>query len=69
MTYPYGRKYTGQWKNDVRDGQGTLSFPDGKKYVGQFKDNKQHGNGTLYNGEGKVIREGMWENDKFIGGE
>ena len=29
-----GDKYTGEWKNDKRHGQGTYTHADGAKYVG-----------------------------------
>ena len=32
-----GKKYSGQYVNDVRDGLGTLVYEDGSKYVGPWK--------------------------------
>ena len=55
-----GEKYSGEWKNGKRDGQGTYSFSEvsGKhngrnlimsgKYIGGFKDDLQHGLGVFY---------------------
>ena len=40
------RKYVGDIRNGVPNGQGTLIFPDGDKYVGKFKDGEYHGQGT-----------------------
>ena len=45
-TYPNGRKYVEDWKDNRRHGQGTLLSPDGKKYEGEWKDDKKHGQGT-----------------------
>jgi hypothetical protein len=38
MTYPDGRKYTGEFKAGERNGQGTMIYPDGKKQEGKFKN-------------------------------
>ena len=43
--YP-DKKYSGEWKDGKRHGQGTLTSPDGAKYVGEWKDGKFHGQGT-----------------------
>ena len=37
-TYPDGRKYVGEFKNGLLNGQGTYTNPDGRKFVGEFKD-------------------------------
>ena len=41
------RKYVGDIRNGLPNGQGTLIFPDGDKYVGKFKDGERKGQGTL----------------------
>ena len=43
--------YNGDWKNDKKEGEGTLNFTDGTEYTGYFKNNQ-------FNGEGKMI----WKN-------
>ena len=44
LTFPDGKKYVGEHKDNKRHGQGTLTVPDGGgKYVGQFKNGKYHG--------------------------
>ena len=46
-TYPDGRKYEGDWKDDKPwNGQEVYTSPIGMKYVGGFKDGKKHGQGT-----------------------
>ena len=50
-----------RWTNCV----GTFTFSKGNKYVGEWKDNKRHGQGTLTLANGKVLKEGIWKNDKF----
>ena len=52
-----GDKYTGEWKNDKRHGQGTYTHANGDKYVGNFKDEKYHGQGTYTYANG----------DKYVG--
>jgi hypothetical protein len=36
MTYPDGRKYTGEFKAGEKNGHGTMLYPDGKKLEGEF---------------------------------
>ncbi len=40
MTWPDGFKYEGEWKDDQRNGKGTLTSNNGVRYVGQWQDNK-----------------------------
>jgi len=39
--------YDGDWKEDQKDGEGTLIFSDGTKYTGTFKHNKFNGKGIM----------------------
>lgn len=59
-----GRKYVGDYKNDLKHGQGTFSWPDGSCYKGQWVEGKQHGEG-IYLKDGKS-RKGIWENGKCV---
>ena len=63
-TWPDGRKYVGQYAEDMKEGHGTFYWPDGRKYEGGWMQGKQHGEGTYTkaNGESKV---GIWENGKM----
>jgi antitoxin component YwqK of YwqJK toxin-antitoxin module len=45
-TFANGRKYVGEWKNGLYDGQGTYTSANGDKYVGEYKDGRFHGQGT-----------------------
>jgi hypothetical protein len=38
MTYPDGKKYTGEFNDGERHGQGTLVYADGKTVEGEFKN-------------------------------
>ena len=40
FTFPDGRKYVGEWRNDKKYGQGTLINVDGTKHIGQWKGEK-----------------------------
>ena len=61
-----GDKYTGEWKNDKRHGQGTYTHANGAKYVGNFKDDKSHGQGTYTYADGaKYV--GNFKDEKYHG--
>jgi hypothetical protein len=50
-----GDKYRGQYLNNMRHGQGTLTYKNGSKYEGEFERDKQHGHGTHWsNIKGKL---------------
>ena len=38
FTWPDGKKYVGEFKNDKMDGQGTLTWPDGSIEKGLWKN-------------------------------
>jgi hypothetical protein len=65
--YPGGMvRYKGEFKEDMRAGQGTYYFTNGDKYVGYFVGNVPQGKGTYYYNDGerfvgnfrKGVREG-----------
>ena len=45
MLYNSGRKYEGEWKDDLRDGRGFERHTNQNTYIGDFKDGKAHGHG------------------------
>jgi hypothetical protein len=47
MDFAIGDKYTGDWVENNRTGQGILIFASGNRYEGQFKDNNMHGKGKM----------------------
>ena len=51
-----GSNYVGQYKDGLRESQGTWSLFDGKKFVGFWKDNRRW-NGKFFDEEGKEIGE------------
>ena len=56
IIYPWANEtysYSGEYKGNVRHGQGTFRYPNGAKYVGTFKNHYPNGQGvaTYANGE------------------
>lgn len=58
--------YSGEWKNNKREGNGSFAWENGIRYEGKWKDDKRNGNGTLYYPNGEIL-EGTWTNDKLNG--
>lgn len=65
MIWPNGRIYTGEFRNDEIDGQGTCVFPNKEKYVGkvnpivadflgQWKKTQPNGKGVFTWPDGRV---------------
>lgn len=46
---------------------GKYIYKSGAYYEGQMKDSLSHGQGKDYDASGKLIKQGRYENDKFIG--
>ena len=38
MTYPDGRCFEGEWKDDKMNGKGKMTYPDGRCFEGDCKD-------------------------------
>ena len=66
FTWPDGRKYIGNYKNDKKDGYGELTTKDGKKYKGHWKNGKQHGEGEFFFPDKNIWKKGIWENGNRI---
>mmetsp|Transcript_15254 Transcript_15254/g.26684 ORF Transcript_15254/g.26684 Transcript_15254/m.26684 type:complete len:376 (+) Transcript_15254:91-1218(+) len=70
QTSPKGTKYQGDFKNNKRDGTGTLwKREEGKlvkQYTGEWKSNKRHGLGIHFYTNGDKY-EGEWQNGKRHG--
>ena len=64
--WPSGEKYTGQWKDSLRNGEGNHVWPSGSKYSGQWKDDKRDGEGTYAWQDGEKYT-GQWQDGKIHG--
>jgi len=60
--------YTGQWKNQKREGAGKQVWTDGSIFEGNWKENKPHGKGRVIHQNGDVF-EGEWTNGKNAKGK
>ena len=66
FTWPDGRKYVGQYKNDKKEGYGEFEWSDGKKYKGNWLNGKQNGEGYFYNSNTKTWKKCIVQNGKKI---
>ena len=62
--WPDGRKYTGGYVLDKKEGTGSFVWPNGNTYEGEWLGGKQHGNGVYTNDKGK--RRGVWKFGKRV---
>ena len=58
--------YEGEWKENMREGDGIYHFKNGRIYKGQFKNNNIDGYGEFTWPEGKKYY-GFYKNDKKDG--
>jgi hypothetical protein len=65
-SYPDGSKYDGEYGNNQRNGQGTLTFANGDKYAGESNDGKENGQGTYTFADGDEYV-GEWKDNKRNG--
>ncbi len=68
FTWKDKRKYSGEYKNNLKHGKGTMSWTNGRKYQGNWSYGKQHGAGHYTSKRGETIT-GQWENGVLIGKE
>jgi hypothetical protein len=65
-TWPDGRVYEGEWKDNKKNGRGKETRPNGQVYEGEYKESKRRGQGTVTNADGR--REiGTWRNGALVG--
>ena len=62
MTYNNGDKYTGEWKNDKREGKGIMEYENGNIYDGEWKNDLKEGKGIMKYNNGDEYN-GNWLND------
>ena len=66
FTWPDGRKYEGDYKDDKKEGYGIFEWTDGKKYRGYWLNGKQNGEGEFYNVHTKTWKKCLVQNGKKI---
>lgn len=54
---------TGEYKEELQDGTGTMKWPDGSEYKGSFRSGRKHGNGRMFWAHNKETYEGEWYSD------
>jgi hypothetical protein len=65
-TWPGGISFTGEFKNGIPTGVGLFVLRGGDFYSGYVKDTFMNGYGKLYNADGILIKEGIWQSNKFL---
>jgi antitoxin component YwqK of YwqJK toxin-antitoxin module len=73
LTGPKGR-YEGNFKDGLKDGQGTFYFTNGSKYQGSYHEGIKEGHGTIYLNNNAIaycgnMHNGLPEGDGWIPGE
>ena len=66
FTWPDGRKYEGDYKDDKKEGYGIFEWNDGKKYRGYWLNGKQNGEVEFYNSNTKTWKKCLVQNGKKI---
>jgi hypothetical protein len=70
MKYKNGNLYNGEWEDDLRHGDGKMTFilidNTTNEYDGKWKKDKINGLGTMEYGNGNVYK-GEWKNNKMHG--
>jgi len=64
FAWPDGRKYTGQYKDDLKEGEGRFEWPDGKIYVGNWRHGKMDGKGIMI--KDNVQTYGIWKKGERV---
>jgi len=61
-------KYEGDFKDDAKDGVGTLYLVNGDKFFGSFVNDRVHGKGSYHieNAQEKKVITGEWNTNKLV---
>jgi hypothetical protein len=62
MAYEDGAHYEGEWRNNWREGTGTLFHTDGSKFVGTFRGDEKV-SGVLH------LTDGIMRRETYVNGE
>ena len=66
MTYADNSVYKGEWKDDLRNGEGKMTYADNSVYVGEWKDDLRNGVGKMTYADNSVYV-GYWKDDQRKG--
>ena len=55
----------GDFRDDMKNGRGTLYFSNGQKVEGEFFEDSIHGYGKYYKNNGEIIS-GKWDNNQLL---
>lgn len=58
-------RYTGKLANGKPHGKGIAFYKNGEYFEGEFSSGLKEGQGKLFDKYHRVIKEGVWKNDKF----
>ncbi|TGL60325.1 hypothetical protein EHQ58_07470 [Leptospira ognonensis] len=67
--YPNGDKFEGLYREGKRNGPGRYIFADKNYLEGIWIENLLEGKAIIRNPKGKIIHEGYWKNNKYLGME
>ncbi len=59
--------YEGEFKRGLYNGKGAIKYKDGSVYTGEFKNGLRDGYGTFRGSNGKIIYDGLWKENVFLG--
>jgi antitoxin component YwqK of YwqJK toxin-antitoxin module len=54
--------YEGEYKNGLKDGEGTITLADGSRMIGTFANDLKHGPFKEYDAEGKFVKSSTYVN-------
>lgn len=57
-------RYSGNFTDGKKNGQGIEIYKNLDKYIGSFSKNERHGDGILYSREGNIKYSGKWKNNE-----
>ncbi|MBP9153000.1 MAG: hypothetical protein KBF73_12005 [Flavobacteriales bacterium] len=66
MEFKYDLDYTGEWKDDKKEGKGVFRWENGMSYEGDWKANKRSGHGK-FTWPNKQVFDGTWVDDRRTG--
>lgn len=62
-----GDRFEGQYASGKRNGKGKYYFSDKSVLEGVWIDNQLEGKAIIRDQQGKIIHQGYWKNNKYIG--